>query len=300
MIKPIISIGLITYQHENYIHAAMEGILAQEGIESYEIVVGDDQSSDNTRKILDQYATDHPNIRFLNRPSNVGMHRNWLDVIQACNGKYIALIEGDDIWIDSQKLKKQVDRLESDDTLSVCFSDASIINEMNDGTEYGTYLEHQDIDQNQTRFTIKDLFIQNFISTCTVLLRNKVKWEVPKEYFESPYVDWLILILVAQDGDLASIPETCSTYRIHPTGAYGYSGQELRKRNMIKVLRCLFHCVRSESHKTLILDRYLLAVEELAQFIKSESGKSTITFYWLKALRKLAQINRSPIEPKLV
>lgn len=295
MIKPMVSIGLITYQHEQYIHAAMEGILSQEGIENFEIVVGDDHSRDNTRKILDEYASSNPNMRFLDRPSNVGMHRNWLDVIQASEGKYIALIEGDDVWSDPQKLKKQVALLESDETLAVCFSDASIINEMNDGTEYGTYLEHQEIDMNQTRFDINDLCKQNFISTCTVLLRNRVEWKVPKEYFESPYVDWLILMVAAQGGDLASIPGACSTYRIHPTGAFGYSAQELRKRNMIKVLRCLFHCVESQVYKSQILDRYLLAIEELAQHLKTVSGKSTPSFYWLKSLRKMAEIMQSPL-----
>jgi glycosyltransferase involved in cell wall biosynthesis len=300
MIKPMVSIGLITYQHESYIHAAMKGILSQEGIEDFEIVVGDDHSSDKTKKILDEYASNNPNIRFLERPFNVGMHKNWLDVIQACNGKYIALIEGDDIWQDPQKLKKQVALLESDNTLAVCFSDASIINEMNDGTEYGTYLEHQEIDQSQTRFTVNDLCNHNFISTCTVMLRNKSDWIVPKEYFQSPYVDWLILMIAAQNGDLASIPGTCSTYRIHPTGAFGYSAYEARKRNMIKVLRCLYQCVENEAYKTLILNRYLLAIEELAQHLKTVNGKNTAQFYWLKSLRKLSELLRKPLPSNLV
>jgi glycosyltransferase involved in cell wall biosynthesis len=300
MAKPLISIALITYKHEKYIHAAMKGILSQEGIENYEIVVGDDHSPDSTKGILEEFAKSNANIRFVHRPANVGMHQNWLDTINACKGKYVALLEGDDLWTDPQKLKKQVKSLEADDSLSVCFTDAAVINEMNDGIEYSTYLQHQDINLKKTRFTSEDLCQQNFISTVSVMIRNRPEWRVNKHYHESPYVDWIIFMLAALEGDLTFVSDVTCSYRIHPTGAFGYSAQELRKRNIIKVLRCLYYCVQSEVFKTQILDRYLLAIEELAQYLKTISGKSTASFYWLKTLRKLAEMKHSPLPKNLI
>ncbi|MFT4680344.1 MAG: glycosyltransferase involved in cell wall biosynthesis [Granulosicoccus sp.] len=299
MAKPLVSVGLITYKHEKYIHAAIKGILSQQGIENYEIVVGDDHSPDRTKQILDEYAKSNSNIRFIERPANVGMHQNWLDTINACEGKYVALIEGDDLWTDPLKLKKQVEILEADNSLSVCFTDAAVINEMNDGVEYGTYLKHQDIDLKKTRLTSEDLCNQNFISTVSVMIRNHQEWKVTKEYHESPYVDWIILMLAALEGDLTFLSDVTCSYRIHPTGAFGYSEYELRKRNMIKVLRCLFFNLPAGKEKKLIIERYLLAIEELAQHLKAVAGKSTGQFYWLKSLRKLAEILQSPMPQKL-
>ena len=300
MAKLLVSVALITYKHEKYIHAAMKGILSQEGIENYEIVVGDDHSPDQTKEILEEYAKSNPNMRFVNRPSNVGMHQNWLDTINTCEGKYIALIEGDDLWTDPLKLKKQVAVLEADKFLSVCFTDAAVINEMNDGVEYGTYLKHQDIDLNKTRFTSEDLCNQNFISTVSVMIRNRQEWKVSKEYHESPYVDWIILMLAALEGDLTFLPVVTCSYRIHPTGAFGYSEYELRKRNMIKVLSALYFNVPIGLEQTKILERYLLAIEEYAQHLKSVAGFSTFRFYKLKSVRKLAEVIKRPIFSKLI
>ncbi|MDB4733819.1 glycosyltransferase [Planctomycetota bacterium] len=104
MNKPLVSIALITYKHEQYIQEAMDGIMMQEGIEDFEIVVGDDHSPDRTVEFIKERTKSHGNARFLQRPANVGMHQNWLDTINACKGRCIALIEGDDLWTDPKKL----------------------------------------------------------------------------------------------------------------------------------------------------------------------------------------------------
>lgn len=307
MSKPLVSIALITYKHEKYIHETMKGILMQEGIEEFEIVVGDDKSPDRTKEILEEYAEKYKNLRFLERPSNVGMHQNWLDTIRGCNGKYIALIEGDDVWTDPQKLKKQVEIMEADETLSVCFTDAEVINEMEDGLEYDTYLKHQEIDQDKTRFTATDLCQQNFISTVTSLLRNSDNWNVSASYFKSPFVDWLIMMHCGLQGDLFKLSDVTSAYRVHPTGAFGYSEYEVRKINLIRTLGRLFGNMPSGKERKLVFANYMQSIEELAQHLNNISAadpnkykrydpkKANDEYRWLRNFQRLQRIFGRPV-----
>ena len=110
----MVSVAVVTYNHEAYIREALDSILMQQVNFSYEIVVGDDCSPDGTRKILEEYADRYPD-RFvlLLREKNLGATANSYDIKCHCRGRYIAQLEGDDFWTDPCKLQKQVDFLES-------------------------------------------------------------------------------------------------------------------------------------------------------------------------------------------
>ncbi|XME01492.1 glycosyltransferase family 2 protein [Lachnospiraceae bacterium C1.1] len=113
--KPKLSVVLIAYNHEPFIRKALDGILMQKVDFPYEIVVGEDCSTDHTRDILREYAEKFPGrFRLLFREKNLG--RPTLNVYltsMECQGKYIAYLEGDDYWTDENKLQKQVDFLDS-------------------------------------------------------------------------------------------------------------------------------------------------------------------------------------------
>lgn len=108
-----VSISMLTFNHEKYIKQALDSILMQKVNFRYEIVVGDDCSSDETQNILKSYAQKHPD-KFvpLLRQRNIGATNNYFDVIKHCKGKYIAFLEGDDFWTDENKLQIQIDFLE--------------------------------------------------------------------------------------------------------------------------------------------------------------------------------------------
>lgn len=109
-----VSVAVITYGQEKYIRQAIDSILMQQVNFCYEIVVGEDCSPDNTREILREYKEKYPNkFKLILKQKNVGASRNLFDIFTICTGKYIAQLEGDDYWIDPEKLQKQVDFLES-------------------------------------------------------------------------------------------------------------------------------------------------------------------------------------------
>lgn len=111
----LVSVNMITYLHGTYIKQAIEGVLMQECDFDFELIISDDCSPDCTSDIVNEIINSNPNgfkIKYFRHNNNIGMHANALFSLSKSNGKYIAVCEGDDYWIDSKKLKKQVDFLE--------------------------------------------------------------------------------------------------------------------------------------------------------------------------------------------
>lgn len=114
--KLMVSVDMITYKHEAYIAQAIEGVLMQETNFEYDLIIADDCSPDKTEEIVKNIIATHPKghiIKYFRHEKNIGMHQNGLFAVQQCKGKYIAICEGDDYWIDPLKLQKQVDFLEA-------------------------------------------------------------------------------------------------------------------------------------------------------------------------------------------
>lgn len=115
MNDPILSIYVPTYNHENYIVQALDSILMQETSYSYEVLVGEDFSTDNTRSVLKEYEKKHPGkLTVFYRDHNMyhEIPDNFMDLEQRCRGKYVISLEGDDYWTDPLKIQKQVSFLE--------------------------------------------------------------------------------------------------------------------------------------------------------------------------------------------
>ena len=125
----LVSINCITYNQEEYVADAIEGFLMQKTDFDYEILIGEDCSTDNTRKIVEEYAAKYPDkIRLITSERNVGCRKKFTEGFSSnSKGKYIAECEGDDYWIDPYKLQKQVDYLEGNPECTLCFHAAELV-----------------------------------------------------------------------------------------------------------------------------------------------------------------------------
>lgn len=111
--RPMVSVGMLAYNHEKYISRALDSILMQEVSFDYEIVIADDCSTDGTRDIIWEYQKRYPNvIRPIFNEINLGGQNSANVIRTACVGKYRATLEGDDYWVSTTKLQKQVNFLE--------------------------------------------------------------------------------------------------------------------------------------------------------------------------------------------
>lgn len=124
--KIMASVVMITYNHEEYIKEAIEGILMQECNYEVELIIADDNSPDNTEEIVLDLIQKHKNghwIKYTKHNNNKGMMPNFVWALERCKGKYIAICEGDDYWTDPLKLQKQVDFLESNEDYGLVHTD---------------------------------------------------------------------------------------------------------------------------------------------------------------------------------
>lgn len=144
MNEPLVSICCITYNHASYIRQCIEGFLMQKTNFSYEIIINDDCSTDGTTEIIQEYVDKYPNLIIpIYHDENEyqkgirGMFINY--VFPKARGKYLALCEGDDYWIDPLKLQKQILFLENNQHISYVFSGRLINNELKNIVIQQTY-----------------------------------------------------------------------------------------------------------------------------------------------------------------
>lgn len=127
---PLLSVRCITYNHEPYIAQALDGFLMQKTDFPFEVIVHDDASTDKTAGIIREYEAKFPKIikPIYETENQYSKHDGSLDRIvnTACKGKYIALCEGDDYWIDENKLQMQVDFLERNPEYGMCYTKAKM------------------------------------------------------------------------------------------------------------------------------------------------------------------------------
>jgi glycosyltransferase involved in cell wall biosynthesis len=233
-----LSVAMITYNHEKYIAQAMESILAQRVNFDYEIVVGEDCSTDGTRAILMDFQSRYPDrIRLLLPDRNVGVMQNFVTTLEACRGEYLALLEGDDYWIPQDKIQKQVDFLEEHPECAICCGRARTHFEA--GTD-GCDLECDILPvANAGHYKIEDLLGGNFIPTCTAMLRRKVIGRFPEWLLDVKLGDWPLFALCARYGDIVLVNEVLAGYRIHPGATWSSLSNVARSEESIRMLRLL-------------------------------------------------------------
>jgi len=219
----MVSVCMITYNHDKYISQAIEGVLIQKADFQIELVIGEDYSTDSTREICEKYASMYPNIiRLLPSHKNLGMMPNFIRTLQACTGKYIALCEGDDYWTDPYKLQKQVDFLEANPGYVFTFHDALILNQKTGETR--VRIGDRKID---TTVDLKSLITQKNITTASILSRNILDYNSFPSWFSLiTNGDYGLCVLLAERGLGKYIPEVMSVYRFHEGGVWSGNGFE--------------------------------------------------------------------------
>ena len=125
----MVSVIVLTYEHARFVRQALESILCQKTTFTYEILVGDDASTDGTDEIVRMYEHFYPQVRAFVRKQNIGATKNLYELLLLARGKYIANCEGDDYWCDDRKLQMQVEFLEHHPEYSACTHACRIVDE---------------------------------------------------------------------------------------------------------------------------------------------------------------------------
>ncbi len=218
MSNPKVSVSLITFNQEKYIAQCIDSIINQITDFEFEIVVADDHSTDRTPHIVKEYATKYPHlIKPILRQKNLGLVRNAVDTIDSCTGKYIALLEGDDYWVDNSKLQVQADYLDNNPDCAFCFTNQYHFMEENPSKKYIAFNEDNKPPQ---KFTL-DFYIKSntLIPNNTKMFRKSVQpSSFPEWFYIAVNWDWILHILQVGEQKIGYIDRITLAYR-RPPGA---------------------------------------------------------------------------------
>lgn len=227
---PLVSVCVQTYNHEKYIAQCLDSILAQKTNFDFEIIVGEDESSDSTRDICIKYQNKHPKkIKlFLRKRTDViyihgkptGRY-NFIQNLKSSQGKYIALCPGDDFWTDPFKLQKQVDFLESNESYVLCGTNAQYRYENN--TTSQELVHQKNIMMN---YTFSNFKTSNHLITATVMFKN-MNFDFPVEFHKAPFGDWFLyaFLLKKSLGKAIELDINTAAYRVHHGGIFSSAKQ---------------------------------------------------------------------------
>lgn len=212
-----LSIAILTYNHENYIEKALNSVLNQKIDYEYEIIVGDDFSNDKTREILLKFKEKYPEkIKLIFRSKNIGITSNFIDVLKKCTGEYIALLEGDDYWINDLKLKSQVEYLDKNQEYIGIAHQNIVINQEE------KIINKPKLFKENVEFSLKKLEKEGLLyQTASLMFKNIFNCEEDKlnliKEINEKIADLTLAIILLKKGNICILNEYMSVYRIDTT-----------------------------------------------------------------------------------
>jgi len=250
---PVVSVHMITYNHEPYIRQAIEGVMMQKTDFEFELVIGEDCSTDRTREICFEYQKRYPDkIRVLWSHENITVQhphpagRNSTRVTIRCRGEFIAFCEGDDYWIDPLKLQKQVDVMRRHPNVGLCFGSARIVRSGKPDLVWGEKCAWAEGVIPGRAFMLQHIFgakekglwpTARFLMTASVLFRREI-FEKALSLYE--VLHWRILVGdtplwlgLASFGDVYYLPDVVSVYNQLSTGSCGVYGDNVGRDGFI-------------------------------------------------------------------
>ena len=235
--EPLVVIEMITYNHENYIAQAIESVVKQKTTFNFKLIICEDGSLDNTAKICTAYKKKYPEkIDLYLNEKNIGVRLNAKKLHElsfGSNAKYIAMLDGDDYWIDENKLQKQVDFLEANPDYTICFH--RVYEKLDTGKLRKGRLNTETTERS---YTIDDLAVNNFIQTPSVVFR-RVFEQLPEEVMSFPILDYVIHLLNASKGKIKYLPDLMAVYRIHNQGTFSMVDLKTRSKAVVRNIMLL-------------------------------------------------------------
>jgi glycosyltransferase involved in cell wall biosynthesis len=222
-----VSVVLLSYNQELFIQQSLDSILCQKFKGTWEIIIGDDCSSDSTFQIIQSVKSPHSNlIRSYSNDLNLGLARNFEKGISQANGKYIAYLEGDDYWTDPLKLQKQYDFLETNPNYVLAFHDFITVD------KFGTILSDKNLNNSALKRhrSKKDMVTGCLIHQNTMMFRNIIS-KFPKGFFLVRNHDTFFIAYLSHWGEAGYVICEPLHYRIHSKSLWSNLAEKRKHMN---------------------------------------------------------------------
>lgn len=270
----LVSVIVVTYNHELYIREALQSIVDQKVNFKYEVIVANDASTDGTLKIIHEFEKNYPEIFVVqNNEKNLGILNNVIKLTSLVRGEYFAILDGDDYWSYEYKLQKQIDFLEKNPEYNGAFHDSRIIVE--------------DETADKKLFSNKKLYSQSYlykeeihasdIVNRLILPSSSAVFRTQKEVLENLSflnddfsVEWKVSCLLIRFSKFYYFNEAWSVYRNHNKGISKSKNQDFHFSH-IKFLKTLF---KDEYYKDYKYDIYKSISKEYEILLNSKESMS--------------------------
>lgn len=212
--SPLVSVIMLAYRHERFVAQAIEGVVNQQCSLSFELIIGEDCSPDDTGEIVKRYQRRYPGIiRILTAQENVGMHDNSARCLAAARGEFIAFCEGDDYWHEPRKLQMQVEVMTTSPSMTLCHTDYDRIigfrlKKNRHSAAPSPYLAEGN--------AYKNLLQRWSVITATSMYRADVVRSFEKSQFNNrnwPFSDYNLALYASTRGGVAYLPISTAAWR---------------------------------------------------------------------------------------
>lgn len=270
----IVSVCMITYNHENFISEAIEGILLQKTTFPIELIIGEDCSTDDTRKIVIEYVKKYPEIiRPILPENNLGISKNFLETMQAATGKYIALCEGDDYWTDPYKLQKQVDFLEANKEYSMCGHRFQYFYQETSEFKDDYFKKMFSGNQKQITLTLEDFYWVTLPQILTLMIR-KDALDINHLLKFKNTIDVVLYYCLFIKGNAGILNFVGGVYRKHNNGVYSKLNKYDELKRDILIFKDLYQVEKSKELKDMYLYKLNAYIYQSIKFKKSIKFKT--------------------------
>jgi glucosyltransferase len=271
MTKPAVSVVCITYNQEKFIKDALDGFIMQKTNFPFEVIISDDKSTDDTPKIIAEYAKKYPEIiKPLLRDKNLGVSENFLSTIDKAQGKYIALCEGDDYWVDANKLQRQYDFLEKHNEFVAVQTDVDIVYEKTGRLIRAAFKTKHIV---RSRSFEEHLINKAYSATPTLFMRESAVRKIIKSWPEFNVTDAsFVLMLELFRMGVHYIDRVTAVYRINDDGVSQVFGAKHYERHKGLLAIQDFFVSKYKVPKT-VEDKAIEGTVKELMFIQIENGK---------------------------
>jgi glycosyltransferase involved in cell wall biosynthesis len=276
--KPKVSVCVLTYNHEKYIRQCLQSIIDQETDFDFEVVVGDDCSTDGTRAIVREFAEKYPGVvKPIFHEINVGSNPNYFSVHGSAIGKYVAHIDGDDYALPG-KLQKQADKLDQELGINILWHRMELVN------DNGLRRAHPDLKAPYLNVNISraDLMLYGPFGQHSSTMYRKENFSL--RYADFQVIDWILSVELIGDGSGFMLQDLLGAYRVHSEGMTGGAVANSKVRGL--VCDCQLDLMkRFPAYKSLVaLRAFFTTALDFISFRK----------YFIKSLNVLIQAKTIP------
>ena len=275
---PKVSVCVVTYNHVKYIRQCLQSLVEQKANFSFEVLVGDDYSTDGTRFIIDEFVQKYPTImRPIYQEKNIGPIANYMATHRSAKGSYIAHIDGDDYALPG-KLQKQADKLDHEPGINILWHRMELVN------DNGLRRAHPDVKAPYLNVNISraELMLYGPFGQHSSTMYRKENFSLRYANFEA--IDWILSVELIGDGSGLMMQDVLGAYRVHSEGMSGGAVANSKMREL--VCNCQLDLMkRFPKYKSLIA---------LRAFFTTALDSISFKKYFIKSLRVVIQAKTIP------